>query len=115
MAAGLALILRLARWRGWRTAADPLLFVLHLGYAWLGLGLVLLGLGGRLAILPPAAAVHALTAGAIGTMTLAVMTRAALSHTGRRAQAPVGTVAIYLLITGAAFWGFLRREFRALR
>jgi uncharacterized protein involved in response to NO len=101
-AAGLALLLRLLRWRGWKTAAEPLLFILHLGYAWLALGLLLLGLDGLYAMLPPGAALHALTAGAIGTMTLGVMTRASLSHTGHRAKTLRGTFAIYLLITAAA-------------
>ena len=65
-------------------------------------GLLLLGLDGLYAMLPPGAALHALTAGAIGTMTLGVMTRASLSHTGHRAKTLRGTFAIYLLITAAA-------------
>jgi uncharacterized protein involved in response to NO len=100
--AGAGLILRLARWRGLATLTDPLLAVLHLGYAWLAVGLVLLGLDRLVDLLPPSAAVHALTAGAVGTMTLAVMTRASLGHTGRLLVAGRGTVAIFLLVTAAA-------------
>lgn len=95
--AGAALALRLARWRGLATLREPLLFVLHAGYAWLALGLVLLGLE-----VQPQAALHALTVGAIGTMTLAVMTRASLGHTGRALTADAPTVSIYVLVTLAA-------------
>lgn len=100
--AGLALAMRLGRWRGLRTAAEPLLLVLHVGYGWLALGLLLLGLDHFVPILPSTAALHALTVGAIGTMTLAVMTRASLGHTGRALSAGRWTVAIYTLITVAA-------------
>jgi uncharacterized protein involved in response to NO len=93
--AGLALAARLARWRGFATWREPLLVILHLGYAWLALGLILLGL-------EVPAALHALTVGAIGTMTLAVMTRASLGHTGRALRADGSTVAIYLLVSAAA-------------
>lgn len=95
--AGAALGLRLARWRGLATVREPLLVILHIGYAWLALGLVLIGLE-----VQPQAALHALTAGAIGTMTLAVMTRASLGHTGRPLSADGPTLAIYALVTLAA-------------
>jgi uncharacterized protein involved in response to NO len=71
--------------------------VLHLGHAWLALGLLLLGLS-ALGLVPRAAALHALTAGAFGTMTLAVMTRAALGHTGRPLTADGWTSAIFVLV-----------------
>lgn len=102
LAAGLAQWTRLARWRGPATLREPLLWILHLGYGWLGLGFCLLGLGEVLQWLPPAVAVHALTAGAIGTMTVAVMTRATLGHTGRPLVAGAGTTTIYGLVTAAA-------------
>ena len=97
LGAGVALAARLSRWRGLSTVREPLLFILHVGYGWLALGLILLGLEAG-----SAAALHALTVGAIGTMTLAVMTRASLGHTGRTLVADRPTVAIYLLITLAA-------------
>jgi uncharacterized protein involved in response to NO len=100
LAAGAALAARLSRWRGLSTVREPLLFILHVGYAWLALGLVLLGLD-----LSESAALHALTVGAVGTMTLAVMTRATLGHTGRALAADRATVAIYALVTAA---GLLR-------
>ena len=101
--AGGVTLLRLARWRGPATTAEPLVTILHLGYGWLGVGLLLLGLGillpgslGRLATL------HALSAGAIGTMTLAIMTRATLGHTGRELTADRITVVIFALVQAGA-------------
>ncbi len=102
LAAGLALGFRLVRWRGFAAWRDPLVFVLHLGYGWVVLGLLLLGLDGFWPALPQTAAVHALTVGAVGTMTLAVMTRASLGHSGRGLRAGAGTTAIYGLVTLAA-------------
>jgi uncharacterized protein involved in response to NO len=91
---------RLARWRGLRTAREPLLFVLHLGYSWVPLGLLLLGASIlESSAIPRAAAIHALTAGAMGTMILAVMTRATLGHTGRELKANGATIAAYGSVT----------------
>ncbi len=102
LVAGTAVALRLSRWRGLRTFPEPLLLILHVGYGWLALGLLLLGVNGVYELLPATAALHALTVGAIGTMTLAVMTRASLGHTGRPLAAGPGTRTIYVLITIAA-------------
>ena len=90
---------RLARWRGVATLEEPLLLVLHVGYLWLVVGVALLGLSLISDAVPPAAAVHALTAGAMGTMTLAVMTRATLGHTGRVLRADEATMVIYALVS----------------
>lgn len=100
--AGVAVGVRWSRWHGLRTVREPLLFILHIGYGWLAFGLVLLGVNGIDPVLPQSAALHALTVGAIGTMILAVMTRATLGHTGRPLAAGPGTRAIYALITLAA-------------
>lgn len=97
--AGLVVGARLARWRGIGTLSEPLLWILHLGYGWLALGLLLVGFSGLVSFLPQTVGVHALTAGAIGTMTLAVMTRASLGHTGRPLTAGPGTTTIYVLVT----------------
>ena len=102
LAAGLLLLGRLARWQGWRTWREPLLLVLHVGYAWLAGGFLLLGIAGLTGWLAPGDAVHALTVGAIGTMTLAVMTRATLGHTGRVLHAGPGTCTVYALVGLAA-------------
>jgi uncharacterized protein involved in response to NO len=93
---------RLVRWRGGATVAEPLLLILHVGYAWLVLGAALLGLSVLDADLPSSAAIHTLTAGAIGTMILAVMTRVARGHSGRDLSADRNTSLIYILVTLAA-------------
>jgi uncharacterized protein involved in response to NO len=102
--AGVSHLVRLSRWRGWRAAAEPLVWVLHVGYGWLGVGMLLLG-GAVLspALVPRSAGIHALTAGAVGVMTLAVMTRSTRGHTGRPLVAGGATTAIYLAINAAAF------------
>jgi uncharacterized protein involved in response to NO len=102
LAAGVALALRLLRWHGHQSWREPLVWSLHLGYAWLVVGFLLLGADSLASFLPATTALHALTVGAIGTMTLAVMTRASLGHTGRPLVAGRGTTAIYLLVTLAA-------------
>ena len=102
IAAGVASLARLARWRGHLTLAEPLVWCMHLGFAWVGIGLLLVGLSGFLPDMPPAAGLHALTAGAMGGMTLAVMTRATLGHTGRPLAADRWTAAVYLLVAAAA-------------
>lgn len=93
---------RLARWKGWKAVRDPLVLILHVGYAWVPIGLGLLAATQMGAPLPQSAAVHALTAGAMGTMILAVMTRASLGHTGRELRAGPATTIIYLLVTAGA-------------
>ena len=98
VAAGLVNLGRLSRWYGWLTWREPLVLILHLGYGWLALSLLVLG-GSILGIgLPKEDAVHALTTGAVGVMTLAVMTRASLGHTGRPRHAGPLTVFIYMLV-----------------
>ena len=102
LAAAAAHGVRLACWGGARTLHAPILWILHLGYLWIPVGLALKGaalLGG----LPFAAAwIHALTAGAFATMILAVMSRASLGHTGRALVTPPATVAAYAALTLAA-------------
>ena len=101
--AGILHAVRLSRWQGVRAAADPLVLILHIGYAWMPIGLTLLGFSILIAAVPESAAIHALTAGAMATMILAVMTRATLGHTGRELKANAATILLYLLVTiGAA-------------
>jgi uncharacterized protein involved in response to NO len=77
--------------------------VLHIGYLWLVVSLALLSFAALIpSYVPPSTALHALTAGAIGTMTLAVMTRASFGHTGREIRAGRATLAIYALVNMGA-------------
>tara|TARA_R110002012_G_scaffold208475_3_gene378581 strand:- start:381 stop:1586 length:1206 start_codon:yes stop_codon:yes gene_type:complete len=102
--AGVLHALRLARWAGHRTFVEPLVTVLHAAYAFVPLGALALAAE----ILAPgsfgmAGAQHFWMAGAIGLMTLAVMTRATLGHTGQNLSAGAGTVAIYLALILSVF------------
>ena len=94
--------IRLAQWGAWRTLRQPIVWVLHVAYAWLPVGLALKALallsGGAFA----AFWLHALTIGAAATMILAVMTRASLGHTGRPLVVSRLTVLAYALLTAAA-------------
>ena len=93
---------RLYRWRGLATGREPLLVILHIGYAWVIAGAALLGLSLLTNRVPESAAIHALTVGAIGTMILAVMTRATRGHTGRPLTADRLTSLIYVQVGLAA-------------
>ncbi len=104
MIAGVMQATRLARWAGERTFADRLVLVLHVGYAFVPIGFLLLGA----AILwpskwPASAGLHAWTAGAIGLMTLAMMTRVSLGHAGQQLTASAATQMIYFCALVAAF------------
>ncbi len=99
---------RLWRWQGWHTVREPLVWILHLAYAFVPLGALAMGL----ATLWPdlvgiAAAQHLWMAGAIGTMTLAVMTRATLGHTGQALTAGKATVLVYAAMIAAVLARFL--------
>jgi uncharacterized protein involved in response to NO len=104
--AGLVHLARMARWAGDRTKAEPLVLVLHLGYVFVPLGALagaaeILGNG----LFGAGSAQHLWMAGGIGLMTLAVMTRATLGHTGHALTAGRGTVTIY----GALIFAVLAR------
>jgi uncharacterized protein involved in response to NO len=100
---GLLNVVRLVRWAGDRTLREPLVLVLHVAYAFVPIGFVLLAVSVFAPqIVPPAGAVHGWTAGCIGLMTLAVMTRASLGHTGQPLIATPGIRAIYVFAFMAA-------------
>jgi uncharacterized protein involved in response to NO len=99
--AGLLHLVRLARWAGDRTFRERLLLILHVGYAFVALGF-LLNACSAFGLVPPGAGIHAWMAGAAGTMTLAVMSRATLGHTGQPLTASPTTQAIYAAIVIAA-------------
>jgi uncharacterized protein involved in response to NO len=92
---------RLALWRPWRTARTPLVWVLHAAYAWIPIHLALRACA-ALGVIAPQFAIHALTIGAIGGMTIGMMTRTARGHTGRPLAADGWEVACYVLVQVAA-------------
>jgi uncharacterized protein involved in response to NO len=120
--AGIAHAARMARWAGYRTGPEPLVLVLHIGYGFVPLGAC--AIGAELlwpGIFGAAAAQHLWMAGAIGLMTLAVMTRATLGHTGQPLMAGAGTVGIYgavvvavLVRLAAGLWPTLATELHAI-
>ncbi|MVT54931.1 short-chain dehydrogenase [Bradyrhizobium yuanmingense] len=100
-AAGVLHLVRLARWAGDRTTRERLLLILHVGYVFVPLGFIL-NAGAAFGELPLSAGIHAWMAGAAGTMTLAVMTRASLGHTGQALTASPAIQGIYAAIIIAA-------------
>jgi len=101
LSAALFNALRLARWAGDRTLADRLVLILHVGFAFVPLGFFLGGLA-AFGLVPPSAGIHAWTVGGIGIMTLAVMSRASLGHTGRALNASPALQAVYAVAAIAA-------------
>ena len=92
---------RLWQWQSWRTRARPILWVLHLAYAWIPIGFLLLAwaqVGGVTA----SAGVHALAVGATGGLVIGMLTRTARGHTGRPLRASKLEVAAYFLVASAA-------------
>jgi uncharacterized protein involved in response to NO len=110
IAAGLLNAARLARWAGERATGEGLVLILHVAYLFVPLGFLLSGFAAWTDSIPLSAGVHAWGVGAIGVMTLAVMTRASLGHTGRALHAGSTIQAIY----GAAILAALARIAAAL-
>jgi len=104
-AAFLSTLIHALRLQGYHTLKilnDPMVWILHIGYGWVILGLFLLGIS-ALGFLPFSIALHAFTAGAIGSMTLGMMCRVTLGHTGRNKMATKLTKLSFLLMQLAAF------------
>nr|WP_137677630.1 NnrS family protein [Parerythrobacter lutipelagi] len=101
MLAGLANFARLARWQGWRCLPCLPVFVLHLGYFWLALGLLLLG-AAQFGWISESPAIHALSTGAMATMILGVMSRTSLAMTAREPSFNLAIASACVLITLAA-------------
>lgn len=99
---GLSQLLRLVLWSGWLTRSDPLMWILHAGYAWIPLGLLLMAWALLGPGLKDSAWLHTLGTGAMAVMILGVMTRVALGHSGRPLVLPTGAVWIYALILASA-------------
>lgn len=97
---GLFAAARMRAWRSSRTLRAPLLWILHAGSAWIALGFVLRG-AAAFSLSPFQSGVHALTAGAVGALTLGMMTRVGLGHTGRMLAVPVRTGVAFGLVLAA--------------
>ena len=105
LTAGLINAIRLGRWAGDRTVVEPLVLILHVAVAFVPLGFLLLALGiWRPGLVAPSGALHGWTAGAIALMTLAVMTRTSLGHTGRALTAtrPIQLIYVAAIIAALA-------------
>lgn len=95
-------ILRMWHWQSLATWRVPMLWILHVGYAWIIVALALKGLAGVVPVVTPSAAIHALTVGAVGSLTLGMMSRVALGHTGRVIVASTAITAAFILINASA-------------
>jgi uncharacterized protein involved in response to NO len=100
--AGIVLLVRMAGWHSWKTRRMPIVWILHVGYFWVPVGFLLKAASEFAHLVPHSAALHALTAGAIGTMILAVASRAALGHAGLPLTASRWTVLAYVLVIAGA-------------
>ena len=100
---GILVIARSAHWGFQKTFGQPMLWILHFGHAWIGAGLLLKAASAASLGVPPSVATHALTAGAIGTLTLGMMARVTLGHTGRPIRASLPTTIAFVAITVSAF------------
>jgi len=102
LVAGAANLARLVGWDPLATRKTPILWVLHLGYLWIGLGYLMLGLARWLSVFAGSAPLHALTVGALGTLTLGMMARVSLGHTGRELVVARATSVAFVMLTVAA-------------
>jgi uncharacterized protein involved in response to NO len=102
LAAGIVNALRMKGWGSLATLRHPILWILHVGYGWLAVGLVLRGVAELTDIIPLDSGIHALTLGAIGSMIIGMMSRVALGHTGRSIVPAPLTVLAYWLVNAAA-------------
>jgi uncharacterized protein involved in response to NO len=99
---GLLAAARAVSWGAGSTLRKPILWVLHVGYAFVPVGLLLRALGAAMPVVSPSLALHALTVGAIGVLTFGMMVRVALGHTGRPIQASSTMTAAMVLMVSSA-------------
>ncbi|MFC5549182.1 NnrS family protein [Massilia aerilata] len=105
LAAAAAQALRLAGWKPWRTWRNPLLWILHLSYAWIPLGFAALALA-QYGVVTQSAALHLLTVGSLAGLVIGMITRTALGHTGRPLKAGRAETLMYVLAQGAVLARF---------
>ena len=101
-AVGVLVLARWWLWQPWKTRREPMLWVLHLGYLWLAAGLALRGVALVAGSLPEITALHAITVGALGSLSIGMMTRVALGHTGHAMAAGPFMAAAFVLVSVAA-------------
>lgn len=97
LAAALGQTVRLASWKPWRILDTPLLWILHLSYAWIPIGFLLLALS-ALGMVSSSAAIHALAIGSMAGLIIGMITRTALGHTARPLKAGARETVMYVLI-----------------
>lgn len=102
LACALVHAFRTARWKGWRLPDVPLVFVMHLGFAWLVFAFFLKAVAELTGLVPETAWVHAFTVGSLGLMMLGLMTRVSLRHTGRPLVVPGAMKLAYAMMFAAA-------------
>lgn len=102
LVAALLIVARSARWGFVPALRHPLLWILHLGHAWIAVGLLLRAASTWMPSIPASAATHAFTVGTIGSLTLGMMARVSLGHTGRALAVRPVTVLAFVLLTLAA-------------
>ncbi len=98
LAAGLIHLWRMRHWHSLKTGGEPMLWILHAGHFWLVAGLLTLGLHGLGWAVPSSLALHMLTVGCIGSLTLGMMARVSLGHTGRPIRANTAMVIAFLMM-----------------
>jgi uncharacterized protein involved in response to NO len=92
---------RLVLWSGWHVRREPLLWILHLGYLWIVIALLLKGLAPFAGGIVPSAWLHAMGTGAVGTLIIGVMSRVSLGHTGRALSLPRFGTVMYAAVLAA--------------
>lgn len=110
LAAGVLVLVRVVRWQPHKTLRHPLVWILHLSYAWIGAGMVLLA-ACSVGLVAASAAFHALAVGAMAGLVIGMMTRTTLGHTGRTLRAGHAETAMFVLVqlgalarVAAALW-----------
>ncbi len=99
--AGAAVAVQAIGWNPFAARGNPMLWILHAAYAWIPIGLVLLGLA-AFGIVPRSAAIHALAVGSMGGLIIGMITRTALGHSGRMVRAGRVEVTAFILVLLAA-------------
>lgn len=107
LAGAVSLVMQLTLWKSWGTLREPMLWILHVGYLWLAIAMVLRAGSIGYDWMPYSTAGHAVSAGALGALGLGMLARVALGHTGRPIRANGAMVVAFLLVTIAPIFRLL--------